>query len=88
MSLVDRADKLIIAHAQFLLKIEWEKVKYEARGWCYRIWHRNYEKELIDEYVRFVSSEGEIETIRSEFDTLRLERANLRASSAPRAADR
>jgi hypothetical protein len=33
-----RADNLLIAHAQWLLKAEWEKVKLEASGVLYRPW--------------------------------------------------
>lgn len=35
-----RADKLLIAHSQWLLKAEWEKVKAEARG--QRVWDGYY----------------------------------------------
>lgn len=35
-SLLQKADKLLISHAQWLLKSEWQEVKYEAGGFIYR----------------------------------------------------
>lgn len=65
--LVDRADKLLIEHSQWLLKAEWEKVKFEARSPIYRLtlccsaWirRRNYNK--------WVATKGAIDGIVAEF---------------------
>jgi hypothetical protein len=54
------AERLLIRHSQFLLKEEWEKVKYESRGptkylwaWPKRIWRSC-------KYRRFSNDEGSI----------------------------
>jgi low affinity Fe/Cu permease len=49
-------DKAVIAHSQWLLKIEWEKVKYEARGWLYRLFHVGWERRRLGEYRAWVDS--------------------------------
>ena len=44
--LIDKADKLLISHSQWLLKAEWEKVKFEARGPLYRWLHSSNQTAL------------------------------------------
>ena len=49
-------DKAVIAHSQWLLKIEWEKVKYEARGWLYRLLHMGWERRRLHAYRAWVQT--------------------------------
>jgi hypothetical protein len=52
-------DKLLIAHCQWLLKAEWEKVKYEAR-WLTRPWLFIKRQCYLCRYHRFSQREGRI----------------------------
>jgi len=65
--LVDRADKLLIAHSQWLLKAEWEKVKYEAHGGVYRWWHNDDDKKRLEKYRAWAAGEGELEQVIAQF---------------------
>jgi hypothetical protein len=48
--------ELVISHAQWLLKAEWEKVKWEAGGFFYRKAHEEDEQQLIKKYKEWVAS--------------------------------
>lgn len=52
-------DKLLIRHCQWLLKAEWERVKYEAR-WLSRPWLWVKRQWYLVRYRRFSSREGRI----------------------------
>jgi hypothetical protein len=52
-------DKLLIAHCQWLLKAEWEKVKYEAR-WLTRPWLLIKRQCYLCRYRNFSHNEGRI----------------------------
>lgn len=58
------AERLLVLHAQFLLKAEWEKVKSEARGSLRRIGAKLSEYKSACEYRRFASDEGAIPEFR------------------------
>jgi len=75
VKLIQRADDLLISHAQWLLKAEWEKVKYEARGPIYRLWHRKADNHLIEEYEQWCSQQYPIEVLITDFDGERAKRA-------------
>lgn len=45
---------LLISHSQWLLKAEWEKVKWEAGGWIQRRLNRRPEAVRLREYERWV----------------------------------
>lgn len=59
-ALVDKADKLLISHSQWLLKAEWEKVKFEARGPFYRWFHRHDAKNRTAEYAAWAANDGDL----------------------------
>ena len=52
-------DKLLIAHCQWLLKAEWEKVKYETR-WLMRPWLRIKMQYYLCRYHHFSRNRGRI----------------------------
>ncbi|MBD8469580.1 hypothetical protein [Sphingomonas sp. CFBP 8765] len=66
-NLVDEADKLLIAHSQWLLKAEWEKVKYEAHGGFYRWWYNNDDEKRLKEYRAWVGKEGSLTDVLARF---------------------
>jgi hypothetical protein len=68
VKLIQRADDLLIAHSQWLLKAEWEKVKYEARGPAYRALHWRDEARFIEAYKGWCSEQPSIDVLISEFD--------------------
>jgi hypothetical protein len=55
-----KADQLLVRHTQWLLKEEWEKVKYEARGPIRQLcgWPRRYWRSRG--YAKFSSGSGSI----------------------------
>jgi hypothetical protein len=57
-------ERLLVLHAQFLLKAEWEKVKSEARGSLRWIGSKISEFKSAREYRRFASNEGAIPEFR------------------------
>lgn len=61
--LLVRLDELLIAHSQWLLKAEWEKVKYEAGGPLYRLIHEADERSRLAKYRQWASEEGAIEQL-------------------------
>lgn len=65
--LVDKADKLLIAHSQWLLKAEWEKVKYEAHGGLYRWWNNNEDKKRLKKYRAWAAAEGSLDDVIAQF---------------------
>jgi hypothetical protein len=56
-----------------LLKAEWEKVKYEARGPIYRLLHRKDEEKLIAAYEEWNSKQPSMDILITEFDGERAE---------------
>lgn len=60
-------DKLLISHAQWLLKSEWEKVKFEARGPIYRWWHKKDAEWRLEDYRLWCSKDGNIEPVLEHF---------------------
>jgi hypothetical protein len=67
VELVDRADKLLIAHAQWLLKAEWEKVKFEARSPLYRLLHACSANCRLGDYRRWAVNKGSITSLIADF---------------------
>lgn len=65
--LVDKADKLLIAHSQWLLKAEWEKVKYEAHGGLYRWWNNNEDEKRLKKYRAWAAAEGSLDDVIAQF---------------------
>jgi hypothetical protein len=61
---LESAERLLVLHAQFLLKAEWEKVKSEARGALRRLISKRYECISAKQYRRFASGEGAIPPFR------------------------
>jgi hypothetical protein len=57
-------ERLLIRHAQWLLKAEWEKVKSEARGPFRKIGSKYSELRSVREYQHFASNEGAIHIIK------------------------
>lgn len=53
-----KADDLLIAHSRWLLKAEWEKVKYEARGPLIRPFLSVKQKWFLRRYRQFCAGEG------------------------------
>jgi hypothetical protein len=53
-------EQILVRHVQFLLKEEWEKVKYEARGLWGRIWalYQRHRRKVA--YERFCDTEGAV----------------------------
>lgn len=80
--LIQDADRLLIGHAQWLLKIEWEKVKYEARGWLYRFSHVGWEARRLGRYQEWAAAEGSIEAVVERF----AKEAGKRADKSPHGA--
>jgi hypothetical protein len=58
------AERLLVLHAQWLLKAEWEKVKSEARGPFRKIGSRYSEWNSARRYRLFASNEGAIYPIK------------------------
>ncbi len=76
--LIDQADKLLIAHSQWLLKAEWERVKYEAHNWIYRTWHHgDYQRFINDEYLPWAKGDGTITQTIQDFADLRVKRKQM-----------
>lgn len=65
--LVDKADKLLITHSQWLLKAEWEKVKYEAHGGLYRWWNNNEDEKRLKKYRAWAAAEGSLDNVIAQF---------------------
>ena len=65
-SKLDKADALLIAHAQWLLKAEWEKVKSESRGILSKpyAWIRVFKYSRA--YRRFCKAEGNLSALADE----------------------
>lgn len=49
--------ELLLSHAQWLLKAEWEKVKWEAGGAIYRLRHRKDEDRNLAVYGKWVTED-------------------------------
>lgn len=64
--LIVRAEDLLTRHSQWLLKAEWEKVKWEAGSLVYKANHWNDERRRLQAYRIFASGEGKIEATVSE----------------------
>lgn len=65
-----RFNKLLIEHSRWLLKMEWEKVKYEARGPIYRLCNCRYESKWLKAYKQWVRAEGSYVAVLAEFAQL------------------
>lgn len=57
---LNKVEELLIEHSQWLLKAEWEKVKWEARGWTWRWLHRHDSRNRLADYRKWVASYGAI----------------------------
>jgi hypothetical protein len=57
---LNRFNGLLMQHSQWLLKAEWEKVKWEAGGIFYRTWHWRDAARRARAYRRFLSGEGSV----------------------------
>ena len=60
--LLDTAEQLLIVHAQWLLKAEWEKVKAEA-SWSLNCWRKAREARRLSEYKEFATNMAPIATL-------------------------
>ena len=67
VELVQRADDLLIAHSQWLLKAEWEKVKFEAHGWWYRAFNFWRAGRRLRAYSKWAEDEGSLATVLADF---------------------
>lgn len=47
---------LLLSHSQWLLKLEWEKVKWEASGMFHRLLNRRFEAVRLKKYALWVGS--------------------------------
>ena len=68
VELIQRADDALISHSQWLLKAEWEKVKFEARGPIYRFLHRTDEAQLIRDYDLWCHHGPSLDLLIADFD--------------------
>ena len=61
-------ENLFVRHVQWLLKVEWEKVKFEARGLSRYFW--GWPKQIYYQYLyrRFSEGEGSIRSFVKESD--------------------
>ena len=66
--IIESADRLLIEHSQWLLKAEWEKVKYEAHGPIYRFLHSEDEKRWIKKYLIWTAAEGCLTELLAQFE--------------------
>lgn len=66
--LINRADELLITQSQWLLKAEWEKVKFEARSPIYRVLHRNAERRRSADYNIWSIQESGLESLLLSFE--------------------
>lgn len=57
---LNRFNGLLMQHSQWLLKAEWEKVKWEAGGLLYRAWHWSDAGKRARSYRRFLAGEGSV----------------------------
>lgn len=70
--LFQRADELLIHHSQWLLKLEWETVKYEARGSWYRLFHKGYREKILSDYKTFTAAQmGNVQNLVEEFKNIK-----------------
>jgi hypothetical protein len=67
-SLAMRAGRLLVAHSQWLLKAEWERVKAEAGSPIRRFVHSRSAKRHLREYRNWVEAEGAIDPLLEEFE--------------------
>ncbi len=58
MKRINRSVETLIRHSQWLLKAEWEKVKYEGASWIYRNKHQNDEREWVARYTAWLEANG------------------------------
>jgi hypothetical protein len=58
-----RNDNLLVMHSQYLLKAEWEKVKFESRGICLKVWLWFKAKCHMRRYRKFCRGEGRIDRV-------------------------
>lgn len=56
----DSLERLIIRHSQWLLKEEWEKVKYESSGFWSRLWSRYKARRRARDYNAFCKTGGAV----------------------------
>lgn len=71
LRLAGEAKKLLIEHSQWLLKAEWERVKFEARDWFYRRKHEGDYDLLLSEYAAYAAGRGDITQVVQEFIRVR-----------------
>ena len=67
---VRKLNRLLIEHARWLLKAEWEKVKYEAHGPVYRYLKRGNEGNRLKEYETWTQEQGEYATVIANIEAL------------------
>ena len=57
-------DELLIAHSRWLLKAEWEKVKYEAGGFFIRLYLSHKAKAFLRRYRKFCAADGSLSLVK------------------------
>lgn len=82
-SLLQRADKLLISHSQWLLKKEWEKVKYEAGGIIYRRIHKKERSTRRAAYEQWAEGEGAIGPVVEEFRAIGEQKPSATTQTPP-----
>lgn len=60
---IGKLQDLIVRHSQWLLKAEWEKVKWEARSNLWRLSHMGDAAKLLNEYQRWANTNGNLKPI-------------------------
>lgn len=62
---INRFNTLLVKHSQWLLKSEWDRVKWEAGGVLYRLWNWRKASRLRRDYNRFLAGDGDITALLS-----------------------
>lgn len=60
---INRFNSLLVRHSQWLLKAEWERVKWEAGGLVYRLLNWGQAGCLRRNYNRYLGAEGDVTTL-------------------------
>jgi hypothetical protein len=53
-------ERTLVRHVQWLLKEEWERVKFEARGWWGRLWATYLAGRRKAAYKRYCAGDGSV----------------------------
>jgi len=81
---VSASRELLVSHAQWLLKAEWEKVKWEAGGAIYRHRHKGDEDRNLADYERWVKADRSNRNLAALFDARAATTSRRPEPTAPR----